>query len=74
MVFLLRNFNSIATVLAPAIAFYGLAGALYPLAIPDPKREFGVMQAWIDFTRKEAGVGFFAMALGFLCGLVLLFL
>lgn len=72
--FLLRDYQGItATMLAPTLAFYGLSGVLYPLAIPDPKREFGVMQAWIDFGRKEARVGFAALALGFLCGLVMLF-
>jgi hypothetical protein len=74
VLFMLRDMRPItATLLSPTLGFYGLSGVLYPLAVPDPKREFGVMQAWIDFGRKEARVGFAALGLGFLCGLAMLF-
>ena len=53
----------------PSLAFFGLSGVFYPLAIPDPRPEFGVIGGWSDVTRKQARVGFCAMSVGVVCGL-----
>ena len=63
-----------ATLIGPALAFFGLSGVIYPLAIPDPKPELGLLQGWSDVTRKEARVGFVAMACGLCVGIGLLFI
>ena len=63
----------VGTLGGPALAMFGLSGLVYPLAIPDPRPEFGMLQGWADVSRKEARVGFMAMGLGFLIGIVLLF-
>jgi hypothetical protein len=62
----------VGTLGGPALAMFGLSGVVYPLAIPDPRPELGVLQGWADVSRKEARVGFIAMGLGFLIGMVLL--
>jgi hypothetical protein len=73
--FLLRDFRPIAaTLLGPSFVLLGFAGLLFPVAIPDPKREFGAMQLWVDTSRQGFWIGPAAMAAGIAIGAVLLFL
>jgi hypothetical protein len=73
VMFAFRDLRPItATLLSPPFIMLGIVSFIQPLAIPDPKREFGVMQAWIDFGRKEARYGFVAFGIGLAIGMLLL--
>lgn len=74
MLFLLRDYRPVtATVMAPGFIAWGLVALVTPVAVPDPKREYGMMQLWIDCSRKGFWLGPAAMLSGILLGIALLF-
>ena len=75
LMFVFRDFRPITmTIISPPFILQGIVALIQPLAVPDPKAEFGVMQAWIDFGRKEARYGFAAVGIGLVVGILLLVL
>jgi hypothetical protein len=73
LLFLLRSYRPIsATLMGPGLMLLGLAALVSPVALPDPKREFGMMQLWIDTSRKGFWLGPAALLIGAAIGIALL--
>lgn len=73
VLFLLRSYRPIsATVISPGIILWGCAALIAPVALPDPKREYGMLQLWIDSRRRGFWLGPAALSAGILVGLGLL--